>query len=27
VLKQNFPNSRYLEGGIRQQERSWWQFW
>jgi outer membrane protein assembly factor BamD len=27
VLKQNFPNSRYLAEGIRQPQRAWWQFW
>jgi outer membrane protein assembly factor BamD len=27
VLKQNFPNSRYLVEGLRQQNRAWWQFW
>lgn len=27
VLKQNFPNSRYLAEGMRQPQRSWWQFW
>jgi outer membrane protein assembly factor BamD len=27
VLRQNFPNSRYLAEGIRQPQRSWWQFW
>jgi outer membrane protein assembly factor BamD len=27
VLKQNFPNSRYVKDGLRRPERSWWQFW
>jgi outer membrane protein assembly factor BamD len=27
VLKQNFPNSRYIAGGVRQRNRAWWQFW
>jgi outer membrane protein assembly factor BamD len=27
VLKQNFPDSRYLTGGVRQPGRAWWQFW
>jgi outer membrane protein assembly factor BamD len=27
VLKQNFPNSPYVAGGVRQRNRAWWQFW
>lgn len=27
VLKQNFPNSRFLVQGISKPLRSWWQFW
>jgi outer membrane protein assembly factor BamD len=27
VLRQNFPNSRYLTEGVRQPDRAWWQFW
>jgi outer membrane protein assembly factor BamD len=27
VLELNFPNSRYLRDGLRQREKSWWQFW
>lgn len=27
VLKQNFPNSRFLTDGVREVERAWWQFW
>jgi outer membrane protein assembly factor BamD len=27
VLEKNFPNSRYLRDGLRQRDRSWWQFW
>ncbi len=27
VLKQNFPGSPYLTGGVRVRERAWWQFW
>jgi outer membrane protein assembly factor BamD len=27
VLKQNFPNSPYVAGGVRQRSRAWWQFW
>jgi len=27
VLKQNFPNSRYLTDGVRPPDRAWWQFW
>ena len=27
VLVKNFPNSTYLKGGVRQREKSWWQFW
>jgi len=27
VLKQNYPNSRYIKDGLRRPERSWWQFW
>jgi outer membrane protein assembly factor BamD len=27
VLKQNFPDSRYVTEGIRGRERAWWQFW
>jgi outer membrane protein assembly factor BamD len=27
VLRKNFPNSRYIEGGVRQRAKAWWQFW
>lgn len=27
VLKQNFPNSRFLVEGLRGPDRAWWQFW
>jgi outer membrane protein assembly factor BamD len=27
VLKQNFPNTRYIKDGVRVPERAWWQFW
>jgi outer membrane protein assembly factor BamD len=27
VLKKNFPDSRYLAGGLRIPEKAWWQFW
>lgn len=27
VLDKNFPNSRYLREGMRQAQKSWWQFW
>jgi outer membrane protein assembly factor BamD len=27
VLKQNFPDSRFLTQGVGTRERSWWQFW
>jgi outer membrane protein assembly factor BamD len=27
VLKKNFPNSKFIEGGVRAPERRWWQFW
>jgi len=27
VLRQNFPDSRFLVGGLRQPDRAWWQFW
>lgn len=27
VLKQNFPDSRFLRDGLRAPERAWWQFW
>jgi len=27
VLKQNFPNTRYLRDGVRVPDRAWWQFW
>ena len=27
VLKQNFPDSRYLAEGLRDPEKAWWQFW
>lgn len=27
VLKQNFPESRYLREGIRERQRPWWQPW
>lgn len=27
VLKQNFPNSRYLKDGLRAPDSPWWKFW
>lgn len=27
VLKQNYPNTRFIKDGVRVPERSWWQFW
>lgn len=27
VLKQNFPNTRFIKDGVRVPERAWWQFW
>jgi outer membrane protein assembly factor BamD len=27
VLKQNFPDSRFLAGGLREPDKAWWQFW
>ncbi len=27
VLKQNYPNTRYIKDGVRVPEQSWWQFW
>ena len=27
VLKQNFPTSRYMRGGLTGRDRAWWQFW
>ncbi len=27
VLAGNFPNSKYLSGGLADPERKWWQFW
>ena len=27
VLKQNFPNSRFIEGGLGRRKSAWWQFW
>lgn len=27
VLKQNYPNTRYIKDGVRVPERAWWQFW
>ena len=27
VLKQNYPNTRYMRDGVRVPERAWWQFW
>lgn len=27
VLKRNFPNSRFISGGVRLPDRAWWQFW
>lgn len=27
VLKTNFPQTRYIQNGMRVPERSWWQFW
>jgi outer membrane protein assembly factor BamD len=27
VLKLNYPQTRYIQGGVRVPERAWWQFW
>jgi outer membrane protein assembly factor BamD len=27
VLRSNFPNSRYIAGGVGKQDKAWWQFW
>lgn len=27
VLKQNYPNTRFIKDGVRVPERAWWQFW
>ncbi len=27
VLKKNFPQTRYIQNGMRVPERTWWQFW
>ena len=27
VLRQNFPETRYFARGVRQPDKSWWQFW
>ncbi len=27
VLRQNFPESKYLSGGLGRRESAWWQFW
>ncbi len=27
VLKQNFPNSRFITGGLGRRQSAWWQFW
>lgn len=27
VLKQNYPNTRFIKDGMRVPERAWWQFW
>jgi outer membrane protein assembly factor BamD len=27
VLQKNYPNSRFLVGGLRAPDRAWWQFW
>lgn len=27
VLKQSFPDSPYLEGGLKAKEKRWWRFW
>jgi outer membrane protein assembly factor BamD len=27
VLSTNFPNSRFIAGGIRPKSKAWWQFW
>jgi outer membrane protein assembly factor BamD len=27
VLKLNYPNTRFIQGGVRVPERAWWQFW
>ena len=27
VLKQNFPNTRYVKDGVRLPDKPWWQFW
>jgi outer membrane protein assembly factor BamD len=27
VLKQNYPDSRFLREGLRRPDTPWWQFW
>lgn len=27
VLRQNFPDSKFLAEGLREREKAWWQFW
>ena len=27
VLRQNFPQSKYLAGGLGKRESAWWKFW
>ena len=27
VLTKNYPNTRFIQGGVRVPERAWWQFW
>ena len=27
VLRQNFPDSKYLSGGLGKRESAWWKFW
>ena len=27
VLKQNFPNSRFIDGGLGRRQSAWWHFW
>jgi len=27
VLRQNFPNSKFITGGLDKRESAWWQFW
>ncbi|MBE2241183.1 MAG: outer membrane protein assembly factor BamD, partial [Burkholderiaceae bacterium] len=27
VLKQNFPNSKFIDGGLGRRQSAWWHFW